>query len=341
MLGWVDQRVVNSVGGSSPDASDSSSIVYSASRGSRRTWKCEKKHSSDEMEARQAKRRVAAGRLNKAALGELTSAEGPEELAASLQRVVGNLEALADKPESMKPLREIILELAVRGKLVPQNASDAQSGNRQKPESDSQTRLPSSWRYAQLGKLLVFGPKNGYSPRGVEQPTATKVLTLSATTQGRFDSEKFKYTDEVIPASSDLWLQSDDILIQRGNTIDYVGVAAVYRGPSSEFIYPDLMMKIRLSPELIVDFCHIVLRSAKVRAFVKSRATGTSGTMPKINQSVVLEIPVPLPPLAEQARIVAKVDHLMALCDTLEARLRAADEGARRLAESLVAELIA
>ena len=50
---------------------------------------------------------------------------------------------------------------------------------------------------------------------------------------------------------------------------------------------------------------------------------------------------VALPPLAEQARIVAKVDHLMALCDSLEAKIRAADEGARRLAESLVAELIA
>jgi len=130
-------------------------------------------------------------------------------------------------------------------------------------------------------------------------------------------------------------------LIQRGNTIDYVGVAAVYRGPSNEFIYPDLMMKIRLSRELAVDFCHIVLRSANVRAFVKSRATGTSGAMPKINQAVVTEIPIPIPPLAEQARIVAKVDHLLALCDTLEAKLRAADEGARRLAESLVAELLA
>ena len=63
--------------------------------------------------------------------------------------------------------------------------------------------------------------------------------------------------------------------------------------------------------------------------------------MKNITRDVILNMPVPFPPLAEQARIVAKVDHLMALCDSLEAKIRAADEGARRLAESLVAELIA
>jgi type I restriction enzyme S subunit len=262
-------------------------------------------------------------------------------LTPEAERLLANFEMLADAPEGVKRLRELILELAVRGKLVPQNTAEIQSGNRHRQDDNAPLGLPLSWQHAQLGKLLAFGPKNGFSPKGVEQPTATKVLTLSATTYGVFNGEKFKYAEEAIPADSDLWLRENDILIQRGNTIDYVGVAAVYRGPSNEFIYPDLMMKIRVAPELDVDFCHIVLRSAVVRAFIKSRATGTSGTMPKINQAVVTEIPIPVPPLAEQARIVAKVDHLMALCDTLEARLRAADEGARRLAESLVAELIA
>jgi type I restriction enzyme, S subunit len=52
-------------------------------------------------------------------------------------------------------------------------------------------------------------------------------------------------------------------------------------------------------------------------------------------------MPVPLPPLAEQKRIVAKVDALMTLCDTLEAALRRTEEKARRLADALVAEISA
>jgi len=70
--------------------------------------------------------------------------------------------------------------------------------------------------------LLAFGPKNGYSPKAVEYPTDVKALTLSATTSGRFAPQYFKYIDEEIPKDSDLWLRDGDVLIQRGNTLDYV-----------------------------------------------------------------------------------------------------------------------
>jgi type I restriction enzyme S subunit len=50
-------------------------------------------------------------------------------------------------------------------------------------------------------------------------------------------------------------------------------------------------------------------------------------------------ITVPLPPCAVQDQIVAKVNHLMALCDDLEAKLRSRDEKAAKLAEALVAEV--
>jgi len=72
-----------------------------------------------------------------------------------------------------------------------------------------------------------------------------KSLTLTATTTGRFRPEHFKYIDEDIPPSSYLWLQPGDILIQRANTIEYVGISAIYDGPPNGFIYPDLMMKCR------------------------------------------------------------------------------------------------
>lgn len=74
---------------------------------------------------------------------------------------------------------------------------------------------------------------------------------------------------------------------------------------------------------------------------IMRKDSGVDGDAQRIGQLVWMLFLKVLPPLAEQARIVAKVDHLMALCDSLEAKIRAADEGARRLAESLVAELIA
>ena len=63
--------------------------------------------------------------------------------------------------------------------------------------------------------------------------------------------------------------------------------------------------------------------------------------MPKINQAALSMIAVPVPPLAEQHRIVAKVDELMALCDQLEAQLTQSQTDSRRLLEAVLEAAIA
>ena len=62
--------------------------------------------------------------------------------------------------------------------------------------------------------------------------------------------------------------------------------------------------------------------------------------MPKINHVILCDAPIPLPPLAEQHRIVAKVDELMALCDQLEQQLSQADQQRRRLLEAVLREAL-
>jgi type I restriction enzyme, S subunit len=136
-------------------------------------------------------------------------------------------------------------------------------------------------------------------------------------------------------------LRDGDILVQRGNTIEYVGVAAVYRGESNRFVYPDLMMKLRVSSFLDVGFIHLAMSQEAARDFLRARASGTSESMPKINQTTLKSLPIPIPPLAEQRRIVAKVDELMALVDALENQLATARTTAENLMEAVVAELTA
>jgi type I restriction enzyme S subunit len=67
--------------------------------------------------------------------------------------------------------------------------------------------------------------------------------------------------------------------------------------------------------------------------------TGTA--QPKMNQAKLNSIPIALPPLAEQHRIVAKVDELMALCDRLEASLTTSDQTRTRLLEATLTEALA
>src|ERR1700722_18969184 len=97
-------------------------------------------------------------------------------------------------------------------------------------------------------------------------------------------------------------------------------------------------MLVRGGGQTSPDFLEIVLNSPFITDIAKARTTG--GAAPRVNMSTVRAYPIPLPPLAEQHRIVAKVDGLMALSDRLEASLAAGDETRRRLLEALLAEAL-
>jgi type I restriction enzyme S subunit len=316
----------------------------------------------NELEARQQKQQQGRVRLNNSALDALLTAREPDEFADHWQRISTNFDLLYDHPETIAKLRAAILQLAVQGRLVPQDPNDEPASvllERIKAEKERLVKgretkspkflldqkiafewLPSSWKETRLGDLTVFGPQNGYSPRPVEHKTNTKSLTLSATTRGTFDPRRFKFVDEPVEENSSLWLEDGDILIQRGNSLDYVGIGAVYQGQRNEFIYPDLMMKVRVSQSVKVGFAHLVINCQSSREFFQGNASGTSGSMPKVNQAVVNSLPLPLPPLAEQKRIVAKVDQLMALCNELEAKLNQSQQHSQKLMEATVLQLL-
>ena len=121
------------------------------------------------------------------------------------------------------------------------------------------------------------------------------VLTLTATTSGWFDGSHFKYTDEEFPPGSPFWLLPGDIVVQRGNTAEYVGVPALYEGAAEALLYPDLMIRARVRPEIDPRFVWYMLLAPQVRDFLRQRATGSAGNMPKINQAILSQVPLPLP----------------------------------------------
>lgn len=182
-----------------------------------------------------------------------------------------------------------------------------------------------SWAEGILLKYIKEKPRNGYSPSPVNYATNVKSLSLSATTSGKFRSEFFKYIAENIAEDSHLWLKTDDILIQRANSIEKVGTCAIYTGRDGEFIYPDLMMKISANALAIPQYLAYYLNTNTVREYYRSNATGTAGNMPKINQAIVANTPVVVPSIIEQQEIVRILDYLFEneqkakeLCDVIE-----------------------
>ena len=170
------------------------------------------------------------------------------------------------------------------------------------------------WPMVELGEVIESKPKNGYSGSPVDHATNVKVLSLSATTLGKMDLSKFKYLDEAIPLDSPCRCRRGDIYLQRGNTKELVGTAAIFDTDDENYIYPDLMIRVRADQTKIQShYLLTVLQSGPVREFVTRNAVGAAGSMPKINQGIVESIPIPLPPLATQQAIVAEIEAEQAL----------------------------
>lgn len=203
-------------------------------------------------------------------------------------------------------------------------------------EEEMPFEIPAGWKWVRLGEIINEPPKNGYSPKSVNFATSTKTLKLGAVTYGIFNPNEYKYINEIIPKDSCYWLKNGDILIERSNSPEYVGICAIYDGKDNEFIYPDLLMKFRVNELLSTKLIHKILISSFSRKYFMSKAKGAQKTMPKINQETVVNSMLPLSPLAEQKEIVAKVESLLAKVTELENQISLRKEYADKLMKSIL-----
>lgn len=128
-------------------------------------------------------------------------------------------------------------------------------------------------------------------------------------------------------------------MIQRSNTIEYVGTSAIYDGEPKDFIYPDLMMKIQaIREKAIPEFIHICLSAEQVRKYFESKATGTAGNMPKINPKTVLDTPIPITFITEQEEVIKRVNRYISILDNIQAEYEELLTDTEQLDQSILAK---
>lgn len=212
--------------------------------------------------------------------------------------------------------------------------------------SSAYPELPDGWIWTRLGELISEGPTNGYSPKSTQQSSGTASLKLTATSGGRMrlDPDCVKVLDETIAIGSGLFLREADLLFQRGNTRELVGMAAVYNGPPNTFIYPDLMIRVRTLDAFLTRWLWRWANSPYGRAYMMSNAQGAAGSMPKISGSTVRNMPVPVGPPSEMAQVLDLLEQGLASIDLgrIDAEAtRAASLRQTILAASLRGDLVA
>ena len=192
-----------------------------------------------------------------------------KQIVKTLSAKLANAENLALEIEKQKAytklLRQNILQDAIEGKLTvdwrkthpvikgnPDYDAEALFEKIQKekladkkqktlsPITDEEKpfEIPEGWRWVRLGEIIQEPPRNGYSPKAVDFETNTKTLKLGAVTYGVFNPNEYKFINEEISKDAYCWLKNGDILIERSNSIEYVGICAIYTGEDNEFMYP-------------------------------------------------------------------------------------------------------
>ncbi len=295
----------------------------------------------DRLEASQAERENRRDRVVAASLHRLNNGADAGSFRDHARFYFDHLPRLTTKPEHIQQLRQTILNLAVRGKLVPQDTRDqhAPEFGIEKETSETnriQLRLPSSWSWtrvenvaeSRLGKMLDKAKNSGKPYRYLRNTNVhwfnikleeLKVLRIEA-------DEVEKYV-----------LRNGDVLICEGG--HGIGRTAVWRGMEPKIVFQKALHRVRPGLALNSDFFAYCICVYFHSGVLQTYFTGVG--IPHFTGVALSKLVFPLPPLAEQQRIVAKVDELMAICDKLEAQLTTTHTESRRLLEAVLHEALA
>ena len=318
----------------------------------------------DALEAAQQEREAVRTRLRTSALHQLAS---PDSDTNSASFVLKNISLFATVTEDLGSLRESVLQLAVQGKLVHQDTNDEPAdrlllrtrsekakkvslGTIRKPRSNEDPfvaapdlGLPVGWApgcVADFGapedNAIVDGPfgsnllLSDYDSQGTYP-----VITISNIDEGFDLASLRKVSEQKYQELKRSSVRANDILVAKiGSSYGKVGL---YPAHMPVGIIPANLLKI--TPNQSVDWRYLViaLRSQLFKDELENIVQVTA--QPAFGVSKFKLLPIAVPPLAEQRRIVAKVDELMAVLDALEATLTTARTTSVNLLAATIAKL--
>jgi type I restriction enzyme S subunit len=315
----------------------------------------------DTLEAQQADAESAHARLVQALLDSLIQASDAQDFATHWQRLSTHFDTLFTTESSIDALKQTLLQLAVMGKLVPQDESDGSASEmlnaiadeKRKLEAEGRFKnvrhakyipereafdLPENWSWAGADDLtLLITDGTHHTPTYIAHGVPfISVKDIDGKTVS-FDHCKYISEEEHTAINTRCNPEQGDILLCRIGTLGrptIVDTATAF----SVFVSVGLL---KLPKTLDLSrYLHLALSSPLLyRQFDQIKAGGSHTS--KLNLGDIPRLRIPLPPTAEQHRIVAKVDQLMAICDQLKTRLRQARDLNQQLATTLVERAVA
>lgn len=345
----MNQAKLNSILVAVPPLAEQSRIV---TRVEELMQLCDALEASDQLEAKQH------AQLVNTLLGTLTQSETPDALADNWQRIATHFDVLLDRPEAVDALEQTILQLAVRGLLVPQDPTDEPASvllqkirtekdhliaqgkiKRDKPlppitDEEKPFELPHGWEWVSLGLLTSLVTSGSRSWKDFYSAEGATFIRSQDIKHDRLEFDERAYVK--LPIGREgvrTQVRLHDVLITI--TGANVGKAAVVAQSMDEAYVSQHVALVRLCDTRLVDFLHLWLVSGDEGR--KRLLMSSYGAKPGLNLQNISDLLVPLPPLAEQIRIVTLVNEKRALCDHLRRCLNMIRFVQAKVGESLIA----
>jgi len=311
----------------------------------------------DKLERQQADAVQAHDTLVKVLLDTLTQSENADDFQQNWRRIAEHFDTLFTTESSIDQLKQTLLQLAVMGKLVPQDPNDepasvllekiAKEKERlQKSEGmktkaseelegkDKYISSPESWAWIRIGNTSKFIDYRGRTPQKVE--SGRRLITAKNVRPGYIDIEPQEFITEDDYHS---WMtrgfpRTGDILFTTEAPLGNVASIDI----QENFALAQRVICMQWHIPEISSFMLIQMMAKPFQNQLIDNATGMTAT--GIKAAKLKEIPVVLPPLAEQHHIVKKVVELMALCDQLKERLNQSQILQQQLADAVASHSI-
>ncbi len=308
----------------------------------------------DQIEAARARREATRDRLAAASLALLNQpTPDPQTLHAHAAFALEHLGAITARPDQIKALRQTILNLAVRGKLVPQDPSDEPAAELLERIKEEKGQPIREKRTKRDETLVEFDQndlplKSGWVLTRMSMVSRRIHYGFTASANAALKEVRMLRITDIQDNSVD-WLNVPGCVINKENVNQYklekgdiliartggtIGKTFLVRDIPVTAVFASYLIRIQGTKYVFDEYLKCFLESP---LYWEQLRAGTRGTgQPNVNGQTLGNLILPLPPLAEQHRIVARVDELMALCDRLEASLVEGEATRRRLLDAVL-----
>jgi type I restriction enzyme S subunit len=289
----------------------------------------------DRLEGARAERESRRDRLTEASIHYLNDGASAEASREHANFCLNDLTHLTARPDQIKQLRQTILNLAVRGRLVTQDPNDESTPeflerSKLKTSDNEPFPIPPSWSWISVGQIgesrlgkMLDKAKNKGTPRRYLRNVNVRWFDFDLS-----DVLEMRFEDDEIEEYS---LRKGDVLICEGGE---PGRAAVWDEREEKIYFQKAIHRVRFGDGVDSRFFVNVVRESADSGRLSGYFTGVG--IKHFTGKGLSSFIFPLPPLPEQHRIVVKVNELMTICDALEKQLSDTRTGCQNLLDSIL-----